>query len=193
MLSIDDKIIGDMIREAREAKGRTVAGVAGDLGIPPETYEAYEAGRLGLPANQRERIALHLDIDPATLITGMTPLLSVFDITRAHEVAWERSGHVRVCLLGKNFKGGRFGPYLVQVPVLDEGAEVEVFAHADGQEFTYVLEGRLIINVNGRETVLAPGDSIFFDATKPHFTKAMDGVPAKYVCIITRSPAHASS
>jgi mannose-6-phosphate isomerase-like protein (cupin superfamily)/DNA-binding transcriptional regulator YiaG len=192
MQSIDDGI-GGKIREAREAEGLDAAAVAKELGIPPETYRAWESGQAVIPANQRERVARRLGIDPATLLTGHSPVLSVFDVTRAHEVAWERSGHASVCLLAKNFKGARFGPYLVQVPVVPEGAPVETFVHADGQEFSYVLEGRLLISVNGRETVLAPGDSILFDATKPHYPKALDGVPAKYVCIITRSDCHGPS
>jgi len=192
MQSIDENI-SVKIREAREAEGKSALAVAAELGIPPETYDAYESGRLAVPANQRERIARHLDISPATLITGLSPLLSVFDVTRAHEVAWERSGHVSVCLLAKNFKGGQFGPYLVHVPVMNGNEPVETFVHADGQEFSYVLEGRLLISVNGRETVLAPGDSILFDATKPHFPRSLDGVPAKYVCVITRSKSHVPS
>ena len=192
MQSIDENI-SRKIREAREAKGKTARETAAELGIPPDTYEAYESGRIQVPANQRERIARHLEMDPATLITGHSPVLSVFDVTRAHEVDWERSGHVSVCLLAKNFKGGQFGPYLVQVPVLAGNPPVEPFVHAEGQEFSYVLEGRVLMNVNGRETALAPGDSIMFDATKPHFPKALDGVPAKYVCVITRSLSHVPS
>lgn len=44
-----------------------------------------------------------------------------------------------------------------------------------GQEMNYVLEGRLLISVSGKELVLGVGDSLYFDSGLPHGMKALDG------------------
>jgi transcriptional regulator with XRE-family HTH domain len=42
-------------------------------------------------------------------------------------------------------------------------------AHQHGSaEFIYVLGGRLAVDVDGEETVLEPGDAIYFDSSAPH-------------------------
>lgn len=35
-------------------------------------------------------------------------------------------------------------------------------------EFIYVLSGRLIVNVNGKECALDTGDAVYFDSSVPH-------------------------
>ena len=53
-----------------------------------------------------------------------------------------------------------------------------------GQEMNYVLEGRLLISVSGKELVLGVGDSLYFDSGLPHGMKALDGKPVRFLAII---------
>jgi quercetin dioxygenase-like cupin family protein len=41
----------------------------------------------------------------------------------------------------------------------------------DGQEFIYVLEGRLEAWVGEKVEVLEPGDAIYYNSTQPHQVK----------------------
>ena len=52
------------------------------------------------------------------------------------------------------------------------------------QEMNYVLEGRLLISVSGKELVLGVGDSLYFDSGLPHGMKALDGKPVRFLAII---------
>ena len=38
----------------------------------------------------------------------------------------------------------------------------------EGQEFNLVIEGRMLLNINGKELILNPGDSLYFDSSIPH-------------------------
>lgn len=53
-----------------------------------------------------------------------------------------------------------------------------------GQEFNYVLEGKLLIRVNGKDNILEEGDSIYFNSVYMHGMKALDGKKAKFLAII---------
>ena len=48
----------------------------------------------------------------------------------------------------------------------------------------YVLEGRLLISLDGREFELEPGDSLYFDSAQPHGMKALDGKTVRFLAII---------
>jgi quercetin dioxygenase-like cupin family protein len=47
-----------------------------------------------------------------------------------------------------------------------------------------VLSGRLMLQFAGKELILEAGDSIYFDARKPHGMKALDGKPVQFLAII---------
>jgi mannose-6-phosphate isomerase-like protein (cupin superfamily) len=53
-----------------------------------------------------------------------------------------------------------------------------------GQEFDYVLEGRLLISIGGHEMELEPGDCVYYDSTEPHGMKALGGKPARFLAFI---------
>jgi quercetin dioxygenase-like cupin family protein len=47
-----------------------------------------------------------------------------------------------------------------------------------------VLEGSLLSSINGKEVILNEGDSIYFDATKLHGMKALNGEPVRFLALI---------
>ena len=65
----------------------------------------------------------------------------------------------------------------------DDGSEIHFNSHP-GQEFNYILEGDLRLIIDKKEVILGPGDSIYFDSTRPHGMRALHGKPAKFLAII---------
>ena len=57
------------------------------------------------------------------------------------------------------------------------------YTHA-GQEFNMVLAGRMLLDINGKEIVLNPGDSLYFDSSLPHGMKALDGNNVRFLAIV---------
>ena len=47
-----------------------------------------------------------------------------------------------------------------------------------------MIEGSMKIVVDGKEMILEEGDSLYFDATKPHGMQALNGATAKFLAII---------
>ena len=73
--------------------------------------------------------------------------------------------------------------YGISLDVLMFGAPMHLNCHP-GQEMNYVLEGRLLLSLNGKELVLNVGDSLYFDSSLPHGMKALDGRPVRFLAII---------
>ena len=48
-----------------------------------------------------------------------------------------------------------------------------------------MLEGQLEVTVAGHAVVLNPGDSIMFDARRPHGMRTIGGSPVRFLAIIS--------
>ena len=75
-------------------------------------------------------------------------------------------------------------PFMVTVEPAEEKKPLTLNTH-EGQEFNFVIEGTLEITVAGKTNVLNPGDSIMFDAKRPHGLRALDGKKVKLLAIIS--------
>lgn len=67
---------------------------------------------------------------------------------------------------------------------LPGSVEFEPAAHA-GEEFGYVLQGRLALSYDGENYELDTGDSYHFKATTPHGYKALGGTSARVLWVQT--------
>ena len=70
-----------------------------------------------------------------------------------------------------------------QVDPLPDGKTYRKNTH-NGQEFDYILEGTMELTLGEKVMVLKEGDSVYFDATKPHRMQALGGKSVKFLCII---------
>ena len=52
------------------------------------------------------------------------------------------------------------------------------------QEFNYILEGTMNLEIAGNDIILNEGDSVYFDSSKPHGMKALNGKKVKFLAVI---------
>ena len=62
-------------------------------------------------------------------------------------------------------------PFIVTVEPKGDDEPIHYNKH-NGQEFNLVLEGRMLINIEGKEIILNQGDSIYFNSKLPHGMKS---------------------
>ena len=92
-----------------------------------------------------------------------------------------RAGH-QYQLLGHSIgKGVSVEPYLVTLTAKSE--IFPLFQHA-GQEFIYLLSGKVIYRHGNRTYELSPGDSLFFDASAPHGPEELIELPIRLLTVI---------
>lgn len=178
------KDIAQRVRGLREDTGVSVAEMARFLGLDPERYSAYESAAEDIPASVLTEIAVRLKVDLGLLLTGVSPKMTLFAVTRkGRGPGVDRRKGYQYENLAASFKEAKFEPFIVTLPETPRGAPIPQNMHP-GQEFNYMLEGSMRLKVQDNEVELGVGDSVIFDASKPHGMKAVDG-PAKFLAIIT--------
>ena len=176
--------IAARLKELREIEGKSAAETAAALGVAPAEYAAWEAGQADVPASALHDAAHFLKADLTELLTGEAPRMRIFSVTRrGGGVTVERRKDYQYRNLAANFAGRKADVFEVTVPA-DAG---ESGGHANshpGQEFDYLLEGRMRVRIHGNELVLEAGDCVYFDSTHGHAMEALDGKPARFLAMI---------
>lgn len=176
--------IAARVRELRELRDFTLAALAEKIDISEELLQKYETGQVSIPASELNDIAITLGVDLGLLLTGEAPNMRYFAITRKGQgAAVNRRQGYGYESLASNFKNTGFEPFLVTLPPTDQSVPIPENTHP-GQEFNYLLSGRMIVRIHGNSIILSAGDSIVFDATEPHGMKALDNQPARFLAII---------
>ena len=178
------KDIAARLKELRKIEGKSAEELAASLRVPLAEYRAYEAGTADIPASALHDAARALKADLTELLTGEAPRMKVFAVTRrGGGVTVARRKDYQYRNLAATFAGRKADVFEVVVPA-DAGA---AGAHANshpGQEFDYLLEGRMRVCIHGNELILEAGDCVYFDSNHGHAMQALDGKPARFLAMI---------
>jgi mannose-6-phosphate isomerase-like protein (cupin superfamily) len=170
-----------VLREIEEISGETLAR---ELGFDPAEYGQWEAGEKDFPIGPLVEIAARFKVDLSELITGKTSKLKTFCLTRAGEAPEvSRRPMYGYWNLAYNFHHKKAEPFLVEAAP-ETGARPLALNTHPGQEFDYILEGRLLISVGGHQMELGPGDCIYYDSNEPHGMKALGDKRARFIAVV---------
>ena len=176
------KQIAERLRGLRDVLDLTAADIATDCGISLEEYQQAESGQSDISVSMLQTIARKYKMSLDVLMFGEEPKMSSYFLTRAGKgVSVERTKAYKYESLASGFRDRKADPFIVTVEPTD--APMHLNSHA-GQEFNLVVEGRLLLSINGKELILNMGDSIYFDSTQPHGMKALDEKPVRFLAII---------
>ena len=183
-MSDTSKEIIDRVRVLREIEEISGESLARNLGFDPAEYNQWESGEKEFPIGVLVEIASFFKVDLSELVTGSTPKLKTYCLTRsgkAPEVS--RRPMYTYWNLAYNFYRKKGEPFIVEANPDTESKPISLNTHP-GQEFDYVLEGRLLISVGGHESELGPGDCIYYDSNEPHGMKALGGKRARFLAFV---------
>ena len=178
------KSIANRLRGLREVLELSAQEVAESCHLRVEEYMALESGESDISVNVLQTIARRYGISLDVLMFGEEPKMNAYFITRAGAgVSVERRKAYKYEALASGFRDRKADPFIVTVEPAPTDAPMHLNSH-EGQEMNYVLEGRLLLSLNGKELVLNVGDSLYFDSSLPHGMKALDGRPVLFLAII---------
>ena len=178
------KSIANRLRGLREVLELSAQEVAESCHLRVEEYMALESGESDISVNVLQTIARRYGISLDVLMFGEEPKMNAYFITRAGAgVSVERRKAYKYEALASGFRDRKADPFIVTVETAPTDAPMHLNSH-EGQEMNYVLEGRLLLSLNGKELVLNVGDSLYFDSSLPHGMKALDGRPVRFLAII---------
>jgi len=187
---MEDRIIeiAERIRGLREDFGISVAEMAKIAEMSEEEYLCHEEGKRDFSFTFLYKVAKRLGIDISELITGTSPTLSVYThVKKGRGLKIERRKGFTYQSLAYLFRNRNAEPFLVEAPY-DEAAdnsEIEQRSH-DGQEFDYIISGRLKVKIDDHEFIMEAGDSVYYDATHRHGMVATGGEKCVFLAVVIK-------
>ena len=176
--------LGRRLRAIRESRGEAPADTAKALGVETAAYLQIEAGEADLPVGLLLRLTRHAGVSAGELLGDGSPHLHQFNVVRhGNGLTIHRRAAYHYVSLAPQFANKQMEPVLVTVPA-ETPAPAIPCVHI-GQEFDYVVEGTLEVTLGAHVVVLAPGDSVYFDAAQPHAMRALEGRPARFLAVVT--------
>ena len=171
------KEVADRIRETRLICEVSEEEMASCTGVSLETYRQLEAGEVDFSFTFIYKCAARLGVDTTDLLKGSSPTLNEYSITRAGGgLPIARRKGFKYNNLAPLFKNKIAEPFIVRAKYSEEDANAPIrLSHHEGQEYDYILSGKLKVSINGRIEILEPGDSIYYDSSKNHGMVAYEG------------------
>ena len=186
-----EKLIGTRIAEKRAGLGITLERLAAATGFSKGYLSKIENSRKVPPIGSLSRIAAALRTDITELLhTPAAALDGGLSVVRAGErrpvVRGGTAFGYDYVSLADNRRDKKMEPFLFTFP---SQIDKYVFFEHDGEEFMFVLSGRVEWQAGSRKLVLEPGDSIYFDARLPHRGRAIEGEATALVVTYSPKPA----
>jgi transcriptional regulator with XRE-family HTH domain len=185
--------LGASLRAERLRQGLSLRETARRLGISASALSQIETGKAHPSVGKLFDIVNLLNVSVDGLLAGQAV------VARGDEgfVSVQRTGEHEALDLESGVRWHRLtagsypGVEFLHVQYQPGGCSTGdgTFMRHAGQEFGYVLSGRLTISVGFDTHQLGPGDSISFPATTPHRLRNDGPEPATAIwCIIGRHP-----
>jgi transcriptional regulator with XRE-family HTH domain len=167
--------VAPRLRRIREQRGLTLGEVSGATGISTSTLSRLE--------NAQRRPTLEL----------LLPLAKLFRVPLDDLVDAPAFGDPRIRLQPRAVHGRTVVPlttspdgvqaWKILIPVSQ--CEPQLRSH-DGQEWLYVLAGRMRLILEGSDTLLSVGDVAEFDTRTPHWFGSTGQEPAEVLSLFHR-------
>ncbi|MGN1410113.1 MAG: AMP-binding protein, partial [Eubacteriales bacterium] len=170
------KEVANRIKETRLVCEISEEEMASCTGVSLETYRELEAGNADFSFTFIYKCAARFGIDTTDLLKGQSPTLNEYSITRAGGgLPIARRKGFKYNNLAPLFKNKIAEPFVVKAKYSPEEASAPIkLSRHEGQEYDYILSGKLKVSIDGHIEVLNPGDSIYYDSSKPHGMVACD-------------------
>ncbi len=183
--------LGQHIARLREGKGISREELAKRSRCKVEVIEALEEGHLSPSLAPLLQIARGLGVHLGTLLDDKPHVGPVIARKDDKESPVVRFSGIRVASdsstlefhpLAYNKAGRHMEPFLIDIhPTVSEDC---MFSVHEGEEFIYVLSGKVQVSYGSEMYILAPGDSIYYDSTTPHEVRSASEENACILAVI---------
>lgn len=173
--------IGEKLRRHRLDAGKTLAEVAAAAGVSAGFLSQAERNLTGVSISSLASIARALDVPLRQLFDQ--PAQSAPDTRQGQRQPYAIEGRRQIYeRLSTTFPGSVINAVKLTMP---PGYQSETVSH-EGDEFVYVLSGRVRYAVGGRDYVLGPGDSLHFPGCDTHDISVVGNEPVEVISVGTQ-------
>ena len=183
------KEIGKRLKSLREKRELSVEDLATRASLSAGDLEAVERGLRAPSVGELINVAQALGVSAGQFFEQENRPRRI-EVVRAKE-RWrvERDPGEGANALSYSYEALSFRlsdrimqPFLIEVR--QSNGEVAQPSHHEGEEFLYVLEGELELEVAGEKHRLAAGDSAYYDSHLPHVLRAISARPPRAIVVV---------
>ncbi|NLL56108.1 MAG: helix-turn-helix domain-containing protein [Clostridiales bacterium] len=181
------KEMGKRLAALREIRNYTTAQMAEKTGIGEKEYIAYENGEVDFSFSFVNNAAAVLGVDVTDIMSGQSPQLSRCAVVKkGRGIHIKKNNAYDYKHLAYTFKDKKAEPFLVTVTPNDNPIDKSQFNAHEGQEFNYVVAGKMDFYIGDLRYELEEGDSVYFDSGIPHFFKVKGDQNAQFIAIVMK-------
>ncbi len=180
--------VGDHIRAFREKSGVSLQQLAERTGFSSALLSQIENRMTSPPLGTLVKIANALGTSVSTFIGGKEErefsILRKEERTTVSRVGLKEGGQSAYVYeaLGAGKAGRKMEPFLVRLkPLLDRNVAKNTH---EGEEFLYVLSGKVEVFLDRYSDVLSEGDCIYYNSTIPHHVHSTEEKEALILAVI---------
>jgi len=180
--------VGAHVRVFRESKGLTVQQFAEKTGFSSALLTQIENRMVSPSLGTLVKIANSFGTTVSSFIGGKVErefsIVRKEDRTTVSRVGLKEGGKSTYTYesLGAGKAGRKMEPFLVRLQPLSESPMAR--SSHDGEEFLYVLSGKVAVCLGTLSDVLDEGDSIYYNSTIPHHVHSADEREALILAVI---------
>ena len=180
------KEIAMRIKGLREMSDISTEDMAKVTNMTREQYEKLEEGDTDFSFTFLYNCAKKLGVGITDILTGKSPTLSFYSITRAGKgMEIKRRHNFRYLHVAPYIKDRIAEPFVVTAPYIEAEQDAPITPNQHkGQEMDYILEGSLKVDMDGHIEVLHAGDTIYYDSSRPHGMIATGGAPCTFLAVV---------
>ena len=174
------------IKDMREIMGLSEKEMADKTEVTLEAYREYEAGMQDFPFTFIYKCSQAFGVGMSDLLEGRSSRLSSYTVTRkGHGQDTAREDGISIDNMAPSFANKKVEPYYVTYEYRQElqDAPIHMTKHS-GQEFDFIVSGRLKVQIGDNVEYLSEGDSIYYNSSTPHGMIAVDGRDCVFIAII---------
>jgi transcriptional regulator with XRE-family HTH domain len=178
----DSLKIGTRIRSLRAEKGMSLNQLAQVAGVSKSNLSKIENNAISPTFETIERIARGLQVLPAALLSTPTPAREMLSFTDHGQGQRSDSGGYGFEFLFPDLPDRQMVPFVTTVAPRGQETFEKPSSHA-GEEFFYVLEGKVAFLNDGDHRVMQRGDSVYFSSDLPHRVTNLTDSPARLLWV----------
>jgi quercetin dioxygenase-like cupin family protein len=177
--------IGRRLAALRDIMDVTAEKMANEMKLGVDEYIAYERGESDFSFSFLNNAATILGVDVVDIISGESPKLTRCTLVRngeGYDIMRRKAYDYKH--LAFTFSNKKAEPFMVTVEP-KEGGELTLHSH-EGQEFNYMVAGKMEFHLDNTVYELSEGDSVYFDAGVPHAMRAVGEQSAKFIAVVIK-------
>lgn len=174
-------LVGKRLKNLRTRSGYSLRILAERSGLNINTLSLIENGKSSPSVGTLQQLSQALDV-PIAAFFESEPVEKEIVFTQVHERPTQTFGSTKMQNLAKDLVNNAVLPFVVTLqPGMGIGDHTVIHT---GFEFIYCLSGSIHYQVAQEEYTLNPGDSLVFEAHKPHSWKNTGEAPTQILLIL---------